>query len=245
MNETSALSIRNLGVAFHRFGQTVMALDGIDLTVPQGQWVMVTGHNGSGKSSLLRAVAGQVDATAGTINRPSFGGEADGFSSDCFFVTQDPLAGTADALSLLENLVVADPLLGRSNTRSATRHVVYNELLSSVGLHERRHQLLRYFSGGERQQIALLIAQLRRPSLLLLDEPFSALDPVRAASCLRLVSAVHDQRATILQVTHDADHASTLGDRTITLDGGRLCSDSTRAKRGADATTVMDEKRVQ
>lgn len=145
------------------------------------------------------------------------------FSSECFFVTQDPLAATADALSLTENLKVADPTAG-----IAQRSAFYDSLMMSVGLESRRDQLLRYFSGGERQQIALLVAEIRRPSLLLLDEPFSALDPSRAARCMELLQSIHRRGTTILQVTHDDAMAHSFGDRTVSLANGVICRDVLR-----------------
>ena len=223
MTGAPLLSITSLRVEFERWGQTVTAVDGLDLVVPQGQWIMLKGHNGSGKSSLLSAIAGRVRIAAGSIKSTLNASRDKGFASECFFVTQDPLAATADALSLTENLKVADPA-----PAPAHRGALYDSLMKSVGLWPRRDQLLRYFSGGERQQIALLVAEIRRPALLLLDEPFSALDPLRAASCMELLQSIHRQGTTILQVTHDEGMAHSFGDRTISLERGVLRSDNLR-----------------
>lgn len=194
---------------------------------------MVVGHNGSGKSSLLRAIAGQIDISGGNINispRKLLVDQKE-FSSDLFFVTQDPLSGTADALTLVENFVVADPNPRGLTDGRTDRYSYYEELWDSFGLCSRKDQLLKYFSGGERQQIAVSIAQLRRPMLLLLDEPFSALDPQRTRICLDLVKTMHDRGTTILQVTHDTNIACTYGDRTIALEKGALHLDILGAER--------------
>ena len=238
MKRALSLSIAGLRVEFERWGQTVTAVDGLDLVVPQGQWVMLKGHNGSGKSSLLAAIAGRLRIAAGSIDSTLRTPAEDGFSSDFFLVSQDPLAATADALSLMENLKAADPVPG-----SADRTSVHDSLMKSVDLWPRRDQLLRYFSGGERQQIALLIAQLRRPALLLLDEPFSALDPSRAAGCMELLRSIHRQGTTILQVTHDDAIAHSFGDRTLSLERGRLRADILRGARngGPTAGETIDE----
>ena len=221
MTTPTLLAITGLRVEFERWGQTVTAVDGLDLVVPQGQWIMLNGHNGSGKSSLLSAIAGSARIAAGSIKSTLNASRHKGFASECFFVTQDPLAATADALSLTENLKVADPAPAR-------RGAHYDALMKSVDLWPRRDQLLRYFSGGERQQIALLVAQIRKPALLLLDEPFSALDPARAARCMELLQSIHRQGTTILQVTHDEAMAHSFGDRTISLEKGVLHADSLR-----------------
>jgi len=221
MTAAPLLKIIGLRVEFERWGQTVTAVNGLDLVVPQGQWIMLIGHNGSGKSSLLSAIAGRVRIAAGSIESTLNASRHKGFASECFFVTQDPLAATADALSLTENLKVADPA-------PTHRGTLYDSLMKSVGLWPRRDQLLRYFSGGERQQIALLVAEIRRPALLLLDEPFSALDPSRAARCMELLQSIHRQGTTILQVTHDEAMAHSFGDRAISLEKGVLRSDNLR-----------------
>jgi putative ABC transport system ATP-binding protein len=221
MTAIPSLAVTGLRVEFERWGQTVTAVGGLDLVVPQGQWIMLTGHNGSGKSSLLSAIAGRVRIAAGSIESTLHSSRDKGFASECFFVTQDPLAATADALSLTENLKVADPA-------TANRGALYDSLMRSVGLWPRRDQLLRYFSGGERQQIALLVAEIRRPALLLLDEPFSALDPSRAASIMEFLKSIHRRGTTILQVTHDETMAQSFGDRTISLERGVLRSDNLR-----------------
>lgn len=224
MTNINALTVKGLCVAFQRWGQTVPAVTQLDLNVPQGQWLMVIGHNGSGKSSLLKAIAGHIDVAPEAVNFWEFRHSIINieFSSDIFYVAQDPLTGTADALTLVENFVVADPDPNGRADGKTDRNAYYDELLAVFDLLPRKNQLLKYFSGGERQLIALTIARLRRPALLLLDEPFSALDPQRTTACLELLQTMHSTGTTILQITHDLKIASTYGDRTISLNKGAL-----------------------
>lgn len=224
MNQTIALSVSNVFVNFERWGQSVTALSDFSLVVSKGQWVMLTGHNGSGKSTLLKAIAKQLDIASGEVVIHSGGSNAEGkkFSCDSFFVNQDPLSGTADALTLLENLIVADPDPAGKVDGEKNRHTYYKKLLDYFDLASRSHQLLKYFSGGERQQIALTIAKMRNPFLLLLDEPFSALDPAKTEKCLLLVAEIHRRGGTVLQITHDMGIAYSRGNRTIGFHKGRL-----------------------
>lgn len=219
--------LHGIHVTYRRWGQSLTALAGIDLEVKAGEWVMIVGHNGSGKSTLLKVVAGQQEATKGRveINGSPQAGGAEGFDSDLFHVCQDPLLGTAEGLTLMENLVVADPSHQRRGPSPGVRRDRYMELLSQFDLAPRANQLLRYFSGGERQQVALIIAKLRNPQILLLDEPLAALDPSRLPGCEQLIASMSAAGCTILQITHDTNTAQTGGHRTIALEAGRILYD--------------------
>jgi putative tryptophan/tyrosine transport system ATP-binding protein len=230
MDTSPKIEIKALDVEFSRWGQSVRALEHVDLSIYEGQWVMLVGNNGSGKSTLLRAIAGQGLVSSGTIKVAQFKQDAatSSFDSAVFFVTQDPLAGTADALTLLENLIAADPLSSRANAGTGTRarQEVYFELMDVFGLRSRQGQLLKYFSGGERQQIAVSIAKLRNPSLLLLDEPFAALHADRIPVCLDILSAMHRAGCTIVQITHDTAIMNKYGNRKIVLEKGSVVNDA-------------------
>lgn len=221
-----AVSCRGLEVEYLRWGVRTRALDGLDLEVPRGQWLMLTGPNGSGKSTLLSVLAGQ---------NSSFGGEADlcGWSvranrahiaKEVLLVHQNPLAGTAPLLTVFENLYLAD-----AEARGISWRILeakYRELLATIGLEPQMHQTAGSLSGGQRQLLALLIAQVRGAQVLLLDEPLAALDPQNARTCLDEIRRTHQRGTTILFVTHDLDLARNCGDRVVGLAGGRLVFDS-------------------
>jgi putative ABC transport system ATP-binding protein len=215
----------NLHVTSERWGQTVPALIDVNLEIIAGQWVKIVGHNGSGKSTLLRVLAGHQEPTLGgaELLETSSRSGANHFDSRLFYVCQDPLRGTAEGLTLLENMIVADPRHRRISGRSARQE--YLKLLSQLDLAPRAGQLLHLFSGGERQQIALLIARLRNPEILLLDEPFSAIDSARASMCEALVEVMNDAGCTVLQVTHRPRDLEKDYCRVITLDRGRITED--------------------
>lgn len=228
MSDDTLIRFENLHVNFHRWGQSLPALIDINLDVAAGQWLMIVGHNGSGKSTLLKALMGQQELSRGRVEILGQNAVGDGqgrFSSRFFHVSQDPLLGTAEGLTLWENLVVADPCPRHGWWFSMAPATQYGELLSQFDLTSRANQILRYFSGGERQQIALLIAKLRNPQILLLDEPFAALDPARIRQCEQLIASMNSAGCTVLHVTHDMNSASSLGHRTVELERGRILRD--------------------
>lgn len=218
MKTTPLIKLRNLSVEFNRWGQSLLALSGINLDVFPKEWVTIVGHNGSGKSTLLNAIAGNIVLSQGNVEIIDIHNS----ETALFFITQDPLAGTADGLTLIENLVVSDPSPNKIPLNATSRKKMYSNLLDEFGLTSRANQLLKYFSGGERQQIALLIAKIRKPKILLLDEPFASLDKVKVPKCIDAIKCLNLDGCTILQITHDHDFAQMYSDRTITLENGRI-----------------------
>ena len=230
----AAVEIKDLTVTFSRWGQTVTALNHVNLAIPKGQWVMLVGHNGSGKSTLLRAISARLTPNAGQISieeKQVTRMSSSEIAKQVFHVHQDPLIGTAPKLTLFENLMVADH---QAQVEGASRRELtqkYRELLQPLGLADRMKQLARYLSGGERQLIALLIARLRSASLLLLDEPLAALDPSKAETCMNVITNLHSEGATIIQVTHDPSLAISAGGRTLALRDGRFVYDQLGKER--------------
>jgi len=235
---TGAVEIKDLTVTFSRWGQTVTALDNVRLTIPSGQWVMLVGHNGGGKSTLLRAVSGRLRPNGGQV---TVGGKqvarmsSTEIAQQVFHVQQDPLMGTAPNLTLFENLMVADHEAQVRGTAKRELALKYRGLLQPLGLADRLKQLARCLSGGERQLIALLIARLRPASVLLLDEPLAALDPLKADLGMQEIQALSQEGRTILQVTHDERMAASVGDRTVAIQSGCVVYDEPAEKRALTA----------
>jgi len=215
--------IEGLSVEFHRWGETVAAISDLDLTVQEGDWIMLIGHNGSGKSTLLRVLAGQVTPTRGLVYFK--GNSLDAMqrvSPPAFFVEQNPLASASAKLTLVENLHVADEDGVKLPRQQRTKK--YEEMLASVGLDRQMNQLARYLSGGERQLLSLLIARLRSSPVLLLDEPLAALDPAKEALCMQLITDLNRAGRTVIHVTHNHALAFSTGNRVIELERGAVKS---------------------
>jgi len=214
------LQLTDVAVSFERWGQHVLAVDRLSLEIATGTWVALVGHNGSGKSTLLRIMSGTQPVDSGEA---LFTGKdvAQMRDSDracrMFMVHQNPLKGTAPLLTVAENLRVA--VSGRYDADLALL------VLEQIGLAGRINQPVQLLSGGERQLLALAIARARAPELLLLDEPFSALDPIKEAQSLALLDAMRIEGTTIIHITHQLERVERYASRVVSLDHGRLVED--------------------
>jgi putative tryptophan/tyrosine transport system ATP-binding protein len=226
-----ALVADNLSCEYERWGQRIRSLDGINITIPKGQWVMLAGHNGAGKSTLLRIIAGHLQNYTGSIIINGTSTEKiklHQFPNHIYYVNQDPTLGSAPLLTVFENLLVADPLSKRKPRRNLEEQ--YYDLLAKAGLQSRLHHPASHLSGGERQLLAFLIARLRPAPIVLLDEAFAAMDASRTDTCLSLLRDLQVDGKTLLFITHSLQQAENYGDRTIILSNGQLVYD----KLGSD-----------
>lgn len=210
------------------------ALKGLNLTINEGDFVTVIGGNGAGKSTLLNAVSGVWKPDYGTIEidgvdvtnmpehkRAKFLGR----------VFQDPMKGTSPDMEIVENLSIA----ARRGTRrkliwgiKKAEREQYKELLASLelGLETRLSCKVGLLSGGQRQAVTLLMATLRRPKLLLLDEHTAALDPKTASKVLEITDKlVSENNLTTLMITHNMHDAIAYGNRLIMMHEGNVVVD--------------------
>jgi sulfonate transport system ATP-binding protein len=201
---TTAVRVRNLHRAFTRTGEgRGGVLNGLDLDIAPGEFVALIGRSGTGKSTLLRALAGLDRDVAGygQIQVP-------GAVSVVF----------QDSRLLPWKRVLANVVFGLPAPDAADRGRL---ALAEVGLAGRERAWPHELSGGEQQRAALARSLVREPQLLLADEPFGALDAltrIRMHALLRKLCAAH--KPAVLLVTHDVDEAIVLADRVILLDGG-------------------------
>ncbi|MDY5030596.1 MAG: ATP-binding cassette domain-containing protein [Blautia sp.] len=211
-----------------------VALNGVSLTLEDGDFVTVIGGNGAGKSTLLNAVAGTWLVDEGQIlidgidvtrlpehKRAIYLGR----------VFQDPMTGTAATMGIEENLALAkrrgQKRLLRSGITKAEREE-YVELLKilDLGLENRLTSKVGLLSGGQRQALTLLMATLKKPKLLLLDEHTAALDPKTAAKVLETTDTiVNRDHLTTLMITHNMKDAIAHGNRLIMLMDGHIILD--------------------
>jgi sulfonate transport system ATP-binding protein len=199
----AAASVRGLT---RRFGDRVV-LDDLDLDIGRGEFVAMIGRSGSGKSTLLRALAGLDRDVTGSL----------GVSGTVAVAFQEPRL-------VPWQRVLANIALGLREPEPAR---VAAAALDEVGLTERAAAWPLTLSGGEAQRASLARALVRSPSLLLLDEPFSALDALTRISMHRLVLTLWERhRPAVLLVTHDVDEALALADRVLVLRDGRIAHSS-------------------
>lgn len=210
------------------------ALDNVSLHLDEGDFVTVIGGNGAGKSTLLNAVSGSWYVDAGTISidgvdvtkmpeykRARFLGR----------VFQDPMMGTAATMQIDENLALASR---RGKNRGLKSGITqkekddYKALLKilDLGLEERLTSKVGLLSGGQRQAVTLLMATLKKPKILLLDEHTAALDPKTAAKVLETTEMiVNRDNLTTIMITHNMRDAIAHGNRLIMMDAGHIILD--------------------
>ena len=211
-----------------------VALNGLNLTLNEGDFVTVIGGNGAGKSTMLNAVAGTWFVDEGQIlidgtdvtklpehKRAAYLGR----------VFQDPMTGTAATMGIEENLALAKR---RGKLRSLRSGITkaereeYRELLKvlGLGLEDRLTSKVGLLSGGQRQALTLLMATLKKPKLLLLDEHTAALDPKTAAKVLEITEMiVNRDHLTTLMITHNMQDAIAHGNRLIMMMEGKIILD--------------------
>ena len=210
------------------------ALNGLSLTLNDGDFVTVIGGNGAGKSTMLNATAGTFFVDSGKViidgsdvtNLPEHKRAA--FIGRVF---QDPMMGTAATMQIDENLALAARRgLARTLKIGITKkeHDEYYELLKTLdlGLENRMTSKVGLLSGGQRQAVTLLMATLKKPKLLLLDEHTAALDPKTALKVLTLsAKIVEENHLTTMMITHNMKDAIKYGNRLIMMHEGHIIYD--------------------
>jgi putative ABC transport system ATP-binding protein len=210
------------------------ALDGVDLVLNEGDFVTVIGGNGAGKSTILNMIAGVYPVNDGHIYIDDT--DVTRFSEDkrakyLGRVFQDPMTGTAADMNIEENLAIA---ARRGQSRGLGWGITHKERaeyreklkMLELGLENRMTAKVGLLSGGQRQAITLLMASLKKPKVLLLDEHTAALDPKTAKKVLELTEEIVDKdNLTTLMITHNMKDAIRLGNRLIMMHEGRIIYD--------------------
>jgi ABC-type lipoprotein export system ATPase subunit/bifunctional DNA-binding transcriptional regulator/antitoxin component of YhaV-PrlF toxin-antitoxin module len=214
----------------------VVALQGLDLTVPRGELLGIVGSSGSGKSTLMNVLGGLVRPSAGKVIvnghdllKLSDAAQSKYRREEVGFVWQQAARNLIPYLSAIENVTLPMTLAGRE--RQARQRA--GELLDLVGLAERRDHRLPQLSGGEQQRVAIAVALANRPSLLLADEPTGELDSTTALSIYEALRALNRELGvTILIVSHDRTIVRHVG-RVMAIRDGKTAGETVRRARSA------------
>ncbi len=210
------------------------ALNGVSIKLDDGDFVTIIGGNGAGKSTTLNAIAGvwPIDGGSIIINGRNVVGQSEHQRAKYIGrVFQDPMTGTAATMEIQENLALAKR---RGKARTLRWGVTrkerdeYRELLKTLdlGLEDRMSTKVGLLSGGQRQALTLLMATLKKPDILLLDEHTAALDPKTAAKVLELSDKIiEENHLTAMMVTHNMAAAIKHGNRLIMMNNGRIIYD--------------------
>ena len=208
-----------------------IALNGVNLTLNEGDFVTVIGGNGAGKSTTLNAIAGVWPIDSGKIY---IGGDDVTKLSEhkrakyLGRVFQNPMTGTATTMSIEENMAIAARRGEKRGLSWGITHQerdTYREMLKALdlGLEDRLTSKVGLLSGGQRQAITLLMASIKKPKLLLLDEHTAALDPKTAAKVLEISDKIiAENHLTAMMVTHNMKDAIVHGNRLIMMHEGKV-----------------------
>jgi len=240
------LGLQNVTRIFQSGADRVTAIRNLDLALSQGDFLTVIGSNGAGKSTLLNLIAGTVRPTKGSVmlnghdvsTMPAYLR-----AREIGRIVQNPLAGTAPTMTVAENLAIALKRKGRSLRTALPRHR-RNEFRAQlaqlqVGLEDRMDCQASLLSGGERQALAVLMATLVSPQLLLLDEHTAALDPRNAQMIMELTTRfVEEAKLTTIMVTHNMEQAIEMGNRLVMMHAGEVIHSIGGMEKAA--SSVMD-----
>ena len=203
-----------------------VALDGVDLTINEGEFVFLVGPSGSGKTTLMKLITGEVRATAGEIVVNDF---------DMMKIKMRKMSKVRRTLGvifqdfrLIENMTIYDNVafamrVVGAKSKNIAKRVPY--VLELVGLEGRESRFPNELSGGEQQRVAIARALVNNPRMIVADEPTGNLDPVRSLELMLLFEKINEMGTTILVVTHEKELVNAFSKRVITIDEGHVVSD--------------------
>ena len=204
----------------------IVALDGVSLTIAEGEFVFLVGPSGSGKTTIMKLITGELRADDGEITVNDYDmrkikrRKLPKMRRSLGVVFQD--YRLIENMNVYDNVAFAMRVVGASN-REIRRRVPY--VLELVGLEGREKRLPNELSGGEQQRVAIARALANNPRMIVADEPTGNLDPVRSLELMLLFEKINEMGTTILVVTHEKELVNAFAKRVITIDNGHVISD--------------------
>ncbi|MDD2432833.1 MAG: ATP-binding cassette domain-containing protein [Clostridia bacterium] len=229
----------------------IVALNKINLQIKAGDFVTVIGSNGAGKSTLLNVISGVEMVDAGALKlagRDVTACPEYKRAADIGRIDQNPLAGTAAEMTIEENLAMAclrGQKRGLKKAVTGKRRDMFREVLveTGLGLENRLQTPVGTLSGGQRQALALVMAMLILPKLLLLDEHTAALDPKAAQLIIEITAhLVQTKHLTTVMITHNMEQALKYGNRLIMMHRGRIVLDINQEEKSKLTVPHLIEK---
>lgn len=203
-----------------------VALDSVDLTINEGEFVFLVGPSGSGKTTLMKLITGEVSATSGQVIVNDF--DMTGIRRSKLPKVRRTLGVIFQDFRLIDNMSVYDNVafvmrVVGASPKDIKKRVPY--VLELVGLEGREKRMPNELSGGEQQRVAIARALANNPRMIVADEPTGNLDPVRSLELMLLFEKINEMGTTILVVTHEKELVNAFAKRVITIDGGHVISD--------------------
>ena len=203
-----------------------VALDGVDLTINEGEFVFLVGPSGSGKTTIMKLITGEIRANDGQIIVNDFAmrrikrRKLPKVRRTLGVIFQD--YRLIENMNVYDNVAFAMRVVGASN-KEIKKRVPY--VLELVGLEGREKRMPNELSGGEQQRVAIARALVNNPRMIVADEPTGNLDPVRSLELMLLFEKINEMGTTILVVTHEKELVNAFSKRVITIDNGHVISD--------------------
>ena len=203
-----------------------VALDGIDFTINEGEFVFLVGPSGSGKTTIIKLITGELAATSGEISVNGFDlgsikrRKLPKLRRTLGVIFQD--FRLIDKMTVYENVAFAMRIVGASNKEFKKR---VPQMLELVGLADREKRFPAELSGGEQQRVAIARALVNNPRMIIADEPTGNLDPVRSLELMLLLEKINELGTTVLVVTHEKELVNAFSKRVIAIDSGKVISD--------------------
>ncbi|MBN2735728.1 MAG: ABC transporter ATP-binding protein [Spirochaetales bacterium] len=245
------ISLKNIAIVFNKgTPDENLALNNINLSIKEGDFITIIGSNGAGKSTLFNIISGSYFPTSGTVSINNIDVTRHAEYKRAKYIGrifQNPLMGTAGNMSLEDNMMISYkkgfkwPIL---SLNQKMRQFFQDELKQlDMGLENRLRDNVGLFSGGQRQALTLLMMVLSQPALILLDEHTAALDPKNAALVLELTSHfVKKYNLTTMMITHNMNHAIEYGNRLFMMDKGEVIFDVQGEEKKALTQARLIEK---
>ena len=204
----------------------VAALDGVSLSISEGEFAFLVGPSGSGKTTIIKLLTGEIRPTEGEIT-------VNGFNMGEMKRRKMPkmrrtIGVVFQDFRLIENMTVYDNVAFAMRVVGATGKEIkarVPKVLELVGLEGREKRQPIELSGGEQQRVAIARALVNNPKMIIADEPTGNLDPVRSLELMLLLEKINDMGTTVLVVTHEKELVNAFSKRVIAIDGGHLISD--------------------
>ena len=203
-----------------------VALDGVDFSVEDGEFVFLVGSSGSGKSTLIKLITGEIRPTSGKVIVNDYDmskirrGKLPKMRRTLGVIFQD--FRLIENMTVYDNVAFAMRVVGARN-RDIRKRVPY--VLDLVGLEGRERRLPNELSGGEQQRVAIARALVNNPRMIVADEPTGNLDPGRSLELMLLFEKINEMGTTVLVVTHEKELVNAFSKRVVAIDAGQVISD--------------------